>query len=73
MSHRNSGTSRFASADEYAPWYRDNPDYQESDDYPMNTIGCVTGFLFNMVDRTVQLISPCTATDEWPLGFYVYG
>lgn len=57
----------------YAPWYRDNPDYQESDDYPMNTIGCVTGFLFNMVDRTVQLISPCTATDEWPLGFYVYG
>lgn len=57
----------------YAPWYRDNPDYAESEDYPMNTIGCVTGFLFNMVDRTVQLISPCTATDEWPLGFYVYG
>jgi radical SAM family RiPP maturation amino acid epimerase len=58
---------------DHAPWYRDNPDYNESEDYPFNTIGCVTGFLFNMVDRTVQLISPCTATDEWPLGFFVYG
>ncbi len=36
------------------------------------TIACVTGFLFNMVDRSVRLISPCNADDRWPLGFIVY-
>lgn len=59
--------------EQFAPWYRDDPAYMESEDYAMGTIACVTGFIFNMVDRSVQLISPCTATDEWPLGLYVYG
>jgi radical SAM family RiPP maturation amino acid epimerase len=36
------------------------------------TIACVTGFLFNMVDRQVKLISPCQANDRWPLGYVVY-
>jgi len=36
------------------------------------TIACVTGFLFNMVDRSVKLISPCNADDRWPLGYIVY-
>ncbi|WP_445632368.1 radical SAM family RiPP maturation amino acid epimerase [Nostoc sp. DSM 114161] len=36
------------------------------------TIACVTGFLFNMVDRSVKLISPCNASDRWPLGYIVY-
>jgi hypothetical protein len=27
--------------------------------------------LFNMVDRTVKLISPCNASDRWPLGYWV--
>jgi hypothetical protein len=31
----------------------------------------VSGFLFNMVDRTVKLISPCNASDRWPLGYWV--
>ena len=33
---------------------------------------CVTGFHLNMVRRSVQLISPCPATERWPLGHYVY-
>lgn len=36
------------------------------------TIACVTGFLFNMVDRNVKLISPCNADDRWPLGYITY-
>jgi radical SAM family RiPP maturation amino acid epimerase len=57
----------------FAPWFTGNPDYADSgDDYPIASIGCVTGFLVNMVERSVQLISPCTADDRWPLGYYVY-
>ncbi|GGL79933.1 hypothetical protein GCM10010129_24470 [Streptomyces fumigatiscleroticus] len=36
-----------------------------------STIACVSGFLFNMVDRSVQLITPCNASDDWPLGYWV--
>jgi radical SAM family RiPP maturation amino acid epimerase len=36
------------------------------------TIACVSGFLFNMVDRSVKLISPCNASERWPLGYIVY-
>jgi radical SAM family RiPP maturation amino acid epimerase len=37
------------------------------------TIACVTGFLLNMVDRSIALISPCTASEKWPLGYIVFG
>jgi len=33
---------------------------------------CVTGFLLNMVQRSVQLISPCPSDERWPLGHYVF-
>ena len=36
------------------------------------TIACVTGFLFNMVDRSVKLISPCPASKEWPDGYIIF-
>ena len=36
-----------------------------------STIACVSGFLFNMVDRSVKLISPCNASERWPLGYWV--
>lgn len=46
---------------------------EEDSDFPeQGTIACVTGFLFNMVDRSVKLISPCNANDRWPLGYIVY-
>lgn len=36
------------------------------------TTSCITGFITNMVDRTVELISPCTASELWPLGYIVF-
>jgi radical SAM family RiPP maturation amino acid epimerase len=36
-----------------------------------STIACVSGFLFNMVDKTVKLITPCNANERWPLGYWV--
>ena len=36
-----------------------------------STIACVSGFLFNMVERSVQMITPCNASDRWPLGYWV--
>lgn len=42
------------------------------DDSFSGTSACVSGFLFNMVDRSVKLISPCNSSDLWPLGYIVY-
>jgi radical SAM family RiPP maturation amino acid epimerase len=42
------------------------------DNSPQTTIACVTGFLFNMVERSVKLISPCDANDRWPNGYIIY-
>ncbi len=36
------------------------------------TIACIVGFLINMVEHTVQLVSPCTANKEWPLGYRIH-
>jgi radical SAM family RiPP maturation amino acid epimerase len=33
---------------------------------------CVTGFLVNMVDCTIKLISPCPASDIYPHGYRTY-
>lgn len=35
------------------------------------TIACVAGFLVNMVERRLRLVSPCMADEEWPLGYRV--
>ena len=57
---------------QWAPWYTGDPSYAGTEEYPLASIGCVTGFLVNMCDRDVKLISPCTADDRWPLGYFVY-
>lgn len=36
------------------------------------TIACVTGYLINVVTRTIKLISPCIASDKWPNGYRIY-
>jgi radical SAM family RiPP maturation amino acid epimerase len=36
------------------------------------TIACVSGFLLNMVERSIQLVTPCLASERWPLGYIVY-
>lgn len=52
----------------------DNASIAASEDIPQpGTIACVSGFLFNMVHKTVKLISPCRASEQWPLGYIVFG
>jgi len=36
------------------------------------TICCMSGFIVNMVDRSVKLISPCNSNDKWPLGYWLH-
>lgn len=36
------------------------------------SIACVSGFLFNMVEKSVKLISPCPANERWPNGYIIY-
>jgi radical SAM family RiPP maturation amino acid epimerase len=37
-----------------------------------STIACVSGFLVNMVTRSVQLVTPTRASERWPLGYRIY-
>jgi len=36
------------------------------------TICCMTGFLINMVEKSIKLVSPVGADERWPLGMIVY-
>ena len=56
----------------FAPWFAADRAYDGVEAYPMDSISCVNGFLLNMVDRTVKLISPCVADDRRPLGYETY-
>jgi radical SAM family RiPP maturation amino acid epimerase len=35
------------------------------------SIACMSGFLFNLVDKSVRLITPCPSTEQWPDGYIV--
>lgn len=35
-----------------------------------STIACVSGFLFNMVDQSIRLVTPCNASDRWENGYW---
>ena len=41
-------------------------------DLEASTIACISGFLVQMIDRTIQLISPCPANEHWPMGYIVF-
>lgn len=36
------------------------------------TTSCLTGFKINMVERSVELLSPCPASEQWPLGHIIF-
>jgi radical SAM family RiPP maturation amino acid epimerase len=40
--------------------------------YPEGTSACLSGFLVNMVNRTIKLITPCNPSEKWPFGYMVY-
>ncbi len=35
----------------------------------MATIACVAGFLINLPERQLRLVSPCAPSDAWPDGY----
>jgi radical SAM family RiPP maturation amino acid epimerase len=35
------------------------------------SIACVSGFLGNLVQQSLKLITPCSASDRWPLGYRI--
>jgi len=39
---------------------------------PQGSIACVSGFLINMVNQTIQLCSPCYTSKKWPYGYRVF-
>jgi radical SAM family RiPP maturation amino acid epimerase len=39
---------------------------------PSLTIECTCGYLVNLVERSIKLISPCNASERWPLGYRVH-
>jgi radical SAM family RiPP maturation amino acid epimerase len=41
--------------------------------YEGATTACVSGFLLNMVEKSVKLITPCIPDEKWPLGYRTYG
>jgi radical SAM family RiPP maturation amino acid epimerase len=38
-----------------------------------STIACASGFLVNMVERTIKLMSPTRGSERWPLGYRIFG
>lgn len=39
---------------------------------PQGSIACVTGFLINLLNKTIEVVSPCYSSEKWPLGYRVY-
>ena len=55
-----------------APFYDEIKEYLNEDTHAHGTIACVTGFLVNLVDRTISLIAPTHADDDYPLGYITF-
>lgn len=51
---------------------RPSPETEDDRSRGTGTIACVSGFLVNLVDRSIRLISPVQADDRWPDGYVVY-
>ncbi|SHH18346.1 radical SAM family RiPP maturation amino acid epimerase [Desulfosporosinus lacus] len=69
MQHSASSVSLRAQSGRNRKAASDNPQLESAQDH---TIACLTGYLVNMVDRSVRLISPCPPSNCWPLGYQVY-
>jgi hypothetical protein len=39
---------------------------------PQGSIACVSGFLINMVNRDIRLVSPCYTSERWEYGYRIY-
>lgn len=44
-----------------------------ADIVPQGSIACISGFLVDMVRRTIEMISPCYTSNRWPFGYRIFG
>jgi radical SAM family RiPP maturation amino acid epimerase len=55
---------------------KDQRDYAENEvpdeEVLQGSIACVSGILVNMIERTIQLISPCYTTEKYRYGYRVF-
>lgn len=59
--------------DDYEDLRDKDPDGEAGDTFvPQGSIACVSGFLINLIERTIKLISPCYTTREYPQGYRTY-
>ncbi|MGH9270443.1 MAG: radical SAM family RiPP maturation amino acid epimerase [Ilumatobacteraceae bacterium] len=59
--------------DEPAEGPKRGSDRIEEGEAAADTIACASGFLVNMVERTVRMVTPCHSSDRWPDGYRVVG
>ncbi|OCW96212.1 radical SAM family RiPP maturation amino acid epimerase [Alishewanella sp. HH-ZS] len=45
---------------------------REDSNMQEGTIACVTGFLINIRNKTIRLVSPTLPSKQWPDGYYVF-
>ena len=41
--------------------------------FEQGSIACVTGFLINLRERRLRMVSPCCSSERWPDGYRVFG
>lgn len=44
----------------------------KKESFSEGTIACVTGFLVNIVEKTIRLVSPTMPSERWPDGYIVF-
>ena len=54
------------------PILKHDKDAELTPDLLPGTICCISGFLVNLLEKTVKLISPWRAEEKWPLGYIIY-
>jgi radical SAM family RiPP maturation amino acid epimerase len=52
---------------------RDRPARKDHKFTTEATIACASGFLINMVERRIAMVTPCPVSDAWPLGYSILG
>ena len=51
---------------------RQEGQYLDGGAVPQGSIECMSGFMANLVTRTIQVISPCYSSSKWPYGYRVF-
>ena len=73
LTFQNPESVQFKAVSGRAKQKAENKKKSDSDKFnDQGTIACVSGLLFNMVERSVKLISPCPASEKWPDGYITY-